>query len=920
MSILRSITGGLRSLFHGKRDNREMDREVSSFLEISAREKMKAGMSRADAMRAARMEIGSADMVKEESRAWGWESRLETVWQDLRYAARVLAKNPGFAAVAVLSLALGIGANTAIFTLIDSVLLKTLPLKNPHELVIFEWWIPPGAVEPRMWMSGNSWDEDGKSVGTPLPYPAFAAMRASQRGVADMFAISDMGRANLVADGTADLTRAEMATAGIFNTLGLHPAAGRFYDEQDDRAGASPVCVISYGYWKRRFGADPNISGKQITLSGVPFAIAGVMPGGFDGVQTGDHVDVWAPLALQSLIDPNMDPKVSMFAAADHWWLIVMGRLKPGVSRAQAETQLNAIFTPVATDGISARQAGDHYAIPALQLEGGAQGLGQLSRTYSRPLFVLLALVGLVLLIACANVANLLLARGTARQREIGVRLSLGASRWRLMRQLLTESLLLAGVGGALGYLLATWGSGVLVAMISPKTSPLALDMSLDARVLAFSIGICILTALLFGIAPAWRAARTDLTPALRQGSPGAAGLKLGWGKTLVAAQVALSLVLLFGAALFVRTLVNMRHIQAGFEADHVLLFGLHPSSDYKEPALKALYAEVQERLTTLPGVISATASWHLIVHDGARGERVTVPGYTVKSAEDRSSYIMPAGPNFFATMRIPILRGRDFNVRDTANSPKVYVINEAFARKYFGGRDPLGERMGMGGEHPEADGQVIGIVRDAKYASLRNDAPPTVYQPLQQAFDIPYMNYEVHTAGDPLEMVPTVRAAVASIDPKVPIYRIQTEENLVDEALTQERLFAKLTSFLGGLALVLACIGLYGTLAYAVARRTREIGIRMALGAKQFDVLGMVLRETLVLIAVGIAVGVPAALGATRLASGFIADFLYGLKPTDVASIVAAASLLAAVALCAGAIPARRAAKVDPLIALRYE
>lgn len=918
--MLRNIVDGLKSLIRRRANNSELDREVESFLEISVREKMQAGMSRAEAMRAARLEIGSADVVKEDVRAWGWESRVETVWQDLRYAARVLTKNPGFTAVAVLSLALGIGANTAIFTLIDSVLLKTLPLKNPHELVIFEWWIPPGAVEPRMWMSGNSWAEDGKSVGTPLPYSAFAAMRASQSGVADMFAISDLGRANVVADGSADLVRGELASAGIFNTLGLRPAAGRFYDGQDDRAGAPPVCAISYAYWQRRFGADPNISGKQIALSGVPFAIAGVMPAGFDGIQTGDRVDVWAPLALQPLVDPNLDPRVSMFTAPDHWWLIVMGRLKPGVSRAAAEAQMNAVFTPVAAQGLSPRHPGEHYAIPALQLAGGAQGLGELSRTYSRPLFVLLALVGLVLLIACANVANLLLARATARRREIGVRLSLGASRWRLMRQLLTESLLLAGLGGALGCGLAAWGTEVLVSMISPKTQPLALDLTLDARVLAFSIGICILTALLFGIAPAWRAARTNLTPALRQGSPGAAGSKLGWGKTLVVAQVALSLVLLFGAALFVRTLVNMRHIQAGFEADHVLLFALHPSSDYKEPALKALYAEVQERLKALPGVLSATASWHLIVHDGARGEQVNVPGYLQKSAEDRSAYIMPAGPNFFATMRIPILRGRDFNTRDTANSPKVYVINETFARKYFGDRDPLGQRMGMGGEHPEPNGQVIGIVRDAKYASLRNDAPPTVYQPLQQASDIPYMNFEVHTAGDPLAIVPAVRAAVASIDPKVPVYRVQTQENLVDEALTQERLFAKLTSLLGALALVLACVGLYGILAYAVARRTREIGIRMALGAKQFDVLGMVLRETLMLIAAGIALGIPAALGATRLASGFISDFLYGLKSTDVASIVAAAGLLAGVALCAGAIPARRAAKVDPLIALRHE
>ena len=920
--MFRKIVAGLKSLVHRREDARELDREVDSFLEISAREKMKAGMGRGEAMRVARMEIGSADTVKEEVRAWGWEARVETVWQDLRYAARVLTKNPGFVAVAVLSLALGIGANTAIFTLIDSVLLKPLPVKNANELVVFEWWIPLNLTGPRLWMSGSSWKEGEKSVGTPLPYPAFAAMRASQRAVADMFAISEMGRTNVIADGNADLARADMATAGIFDALGLRPAVGRFYSEGDDRVGAAPVCVISYGYWQRRFGADPNISGKQITLSGVRFAIAGVTPAGFEGVQNGEQVDLWAPLAMQPLIDPNMDPKVSMFAAADHWWLIVMGRLKPGVSRAEAEAQLSTIFNQTAKEGLLPRHPGEPYTVPGLQLSPGAQGLGGLSRTYSRPLFILLGLVGLVLLIACANVANLLLARGTARQKEIGVRRSLGASTSRLVRQFLTESLLLAAAGGALGCVLANWGSGVLLAMISPATHPLYLDLSIDRRVLGFSTGLCIVTALLFGMAPAWRAARAELTPALRENSAGSSGTKLGlgWGKSLVVGQVALSLVLVFGAALFVRTLVNMRHIQAGFGADHVLIFSLRPSSSYKEPALKSLYAEVQEKLTALPGVISATASWHLIVHDGQRGDQVNVPGYAAATAKDRSVSVMPAGPDFFVTMRIPILRGRDFTARDTANSPKVFVINEAFARKYFAGRDPMGQPMGLRGESAKADGEVIGIVRDTKYGSLRNDAPPTAYEPLQQASEIPYMNFEVHTAGDPLALVPGVRSLVVSIDANVPIYGVQTQENLMSDALMQERLFAKLTSFLGVLALALACVGLYGTLSYAVARRTREIGIRMALGAKQFDVLGMVLRETLILIATGIAIGVPSALGATRLAAGLIADFLYGLKSTDAASIVAATGLLAAVAMCAGAIPARRAARVDPLIALRHE
>jgi predicted permease len=922
MSFLQSIASGLRSLFRKEQVNQELDDELHTFLEMAAGEKMKEGMSRKDALRAVRLERGDLRVAKEAVRTAGWESFVETCWQDLRFAARMLRKSPGFTTVVVLSLALGIGANTAIFTLIDAILFKMLPVKNPQELALLQWSVPLEHGLHHIWYAGSSWPENNKEVGFSFSYPAFQQLRAHNQVLSDLFAFADLGgEVNVVADGESGLAHAQMASGHIFTTLGVRPVAGRLFVEGDDSPAAQPVCVISEGYWKRRFGARTGIGDKTVVIAGVPFHVIGVTEPNFFGLTPGSSIDVWVPLATQPLVEPNLDPKVSMFTASDHWWVQIMGRMKPGVSRAQAASALDVIFKPAATEVIKSR-SGEPAVVPSLELGPAGQGFGQLHHQFSRPLFILMGVVSLVLLIACANVANLLLARARARGKEIGLRLSLGASRGRLLRQLLTESIFLGFLGGAVGCVFAYWGTRLLISLISSTGNTLSLAVSPDLRVVGFTAGACLFTAILFGLAPAWRAARTDLVPGLKQ-SPqnlSTAGLRLGLGKALVVAQVALSLVLLFGAGLFVRTLVKLKNVDTGFDTRNVLLFGLNPTkSGYKEAALNDFFFRVDQHLSALPGVESATASFHAPINDGRRGHMLRAPGLTLPP-DQMSVAVMPAGPRFFSTMRIPLLRGRDFNERDTERAPKVAVVNQAFVKRYFSDRDPMGQHIGFDPDPANQDMEIVGIAGDTKYGSLRDETPVTVYRPFAQESEVPYLYFELRTTGDPLALVPTVRAAVASVDRNVPLFGIETETQEINDALLQERLFAKLVGFFGLAALLLAAVGLYGILSYAVARRTAEIGIRMALGAQRANVLRMVLRETLLLILSGVVIGIPASFAAARLASSVISDLLFGIKATDASTIVFATIVLMAVAAFAGFLPARRATRVDPMVALRYE
>ena len=837
---------------------------------------------------------------------------LEATLTDLRYGLRLLARTPGFTAVAVLSLALGIGANTAIFTLIDAVLLRTLPVKNPQELVSLNVAEPSEHRFPR-WTDGNS--------DTAFPYTAYQQIRARNQVLSSLIAFKSLGRLNAQVNGAAELARGQLVTPDYFRALGVRLVLGRDFAEDDDRAGAAPVAIISYAYWQRRFGADPSVTARRIAINGVSFAIIGVTMPEFFGLQAGSALDLSMPFAVQAQVLPSLaEPGVSLFAAADHWWIEVMGRLRPGITEEQARANLDVVFRQSLLEAQLPAKAGEARAIPGIRVVAGGRGLDSLRSQFSKPLFILMTVVGVVLLIACANIANLLLVRATARQKEIGVRLSVGATRARLVRQLLLESLVLASLGGLAGLALAYWGSSILVAMMQRGNFPIVLDLRPDMSVLAFTAATCLLTGVLFGLTPAVRATRADLVPALKQS---ASNLASGHGRlrltrSLVVSQIALSLVLLFGAGLFVRTLVNLETQNVGFSRDNLLLFGIAPrEAGYKGTRYANLCREIQTRIAGLPGVKSATSSLHLLLSGSIRGNGIAVPGYSPAPKENMSVQVLPVGTDFLSTMGITLLQGRDLTAHDDENAPKVGLINQAMASKYWAGLNAVGQHFKMG----KLDLEVVGVVQDAKYSSLRRETPPIVYHPYVQDMDsMPHMHFEVRTAGDATPLLPAVRQAVRSIDSRLPLFDVRTQTQQIDELLLQERLFARLTGFFGALALILVGVGLYGVMSYTVARRTNEIGIRMALGAQRGNILGMVLREVLLLVGLGVALGVAGSFATARLAQATVSGLLFGLKIDDATVIVLAAVVLVTVATLAGLVPARRASRVDPMVALRYE
>ena len=920
-----------------------MDEEMRFHLEMKTREYLGGGMSPEEARASALRSFGNVPLLKEDSReVWGWRW-LDDLLQDLRFTTRLLAKAPGFTLVVVLSLALGIGANTAIFTLIDAVLLKMLPIRNPQQLRQVLWAGPhdPGELRLRNAYSGGfcSFDEPDVEMGCSFSYPTFDQVREQGQGFSHVFTFTEAGDLNVIVNGQAALAPGELVSGDYFAGLGVQPLLGRIIAPTDDQPGAPPVAVISYGYWERRFGSDPAIVGKSVPMNGIPFTIIGVAPSEFFGVEPGNSPEIWVPLREKTEFDqarekrsapkprgqgpevPKQAQAQSDFENRQYWWLRIMGRLKPGMSDAQARAELETIFRQSVSAGLS--PAPKPQDLPRLELRPASRGIETLRWQFSKPLMVLMAVVGLVLLIACANVANLLLARGSARQRELAVRLALGAARRRLIRQLLTESLLLSLMGGAIGLLLAYWGSHLLVTFMSGGWWQINVDVNPDARILGFTLGVALLTGVLFGLVPALRGTRVDLTPALKESAgslafrPGRA--RLGLGKFLVVAQVAISLLLVVGASLFVRTLVNLETLDVGFNRKNLLLFSMDPTtSGYSGQSLAAFYRDVRERLRALPGVRSTSFSQYALVGGSYSSYGISIAGYKPKPQEDMSVGVLGVGPGFFETMGIPIVLGRSIGAQDNETSPKVAVVSEAFARHYFPGQSPVGRRFGFSDKNP-SEIEIVGVARNAKYPSLNPDYDigATVYvASLQKPENLWQMNFEVRTAGNPMSWAPAIRQAVQRLDKNVPLSNVKTQTEQIDETIVNERLFAKLTSFFGLLALGLACVGLYGTMSYTVVRRTNEIGIRMALGAQKRGVMGMVLRESLLLVAVGIALGLPLAFAATRL----VKSFLFGLTPTDPPTLLGSTLVLAAVAALAGYLPARRATRVDPLIALRYE
>jgi predicted permease len=932
--MLNKLRLRLRALFFKSKMEEELDDEVRFHLEREIQENIARGMRPEEARVAALRSFGGVERVKEESRDERGIRFLEEIWQDLRYGGRMLWKNPGFTLVAVITLALGIGANTALFSLVDAVLLKMLPVRKPEELVLFKWTMGPRWAARMTSGDVKSDAATGLTVGDPFSYPAFEQFRAESRTLSDVFAFVSSSQLNLKIDGQAEAVAGQFVTGGFYAGLGVQPALGRMITNDDDRASANPVAVISYRYWQRRFGLDATVVGKTINVNSVPFTIIGVTPRQFYG---GLQLDDSPNLSLPLLMEPRVARGQSELHDASLWNLRVMGRLKPGAHSEAVRAELESAFQQNALAGWNSfrnsspldRRPPDHAQppdLPRLQITSGAQGLASLREAYRQPLKIMLFVVALTLLVACANVANLLLARAESRRQEVAVRLALGAGRFRLIRQLLTESLLLAGLGGALGWALAWWSKGLLLMWRPGGGGRLNTDLPLDWRVFGFTAAVVLGASLLFGLAPALRATRVDLNSALKENARGASGSLSRLGKSLVIAQVAVSLVLLVWAGLFVRTLRNLQSVELGFNAENLLLFKVDPhTKGYKNEQIAPLYQQMIERIEAVPGVRSATISEITLLSR----RLINGPAYAHRRAPlpqaERIVFQQNVRWNYFATMGMPLLAGRSLTPRDDERAPKVAVINQTMARRFFGDENPVGQRFGFNSNKSD-EFEIVGVVGDTKYFEQRQENPSVAYLSYQQR-SLRGTTFAVRTVSDPMGMIGAVREAVRQVDRDLPLFQIKTQREQADEALAQERFFPKLAGLFGLLALGLASIGLYGVMAHAVAQRTHEIAIRMALGATQASVLKRVIGQGMSLAAIGIALGAAVALALARSVSSasfelarFISDLLFGVRADDPATFVVIAALLIIVALLACYLPARRATKVDPMVALRYE
>jgi predicted permease len=1008
----------------------QLEQEIREHIEMETQDNIARGMSAEEARYAAVRKFGNVRRVQEDARdVWSFVW-LEQLWQDVRFGLRMLLKSPAFTAVAVLTLAFGIGANTAIFSLIDAVMLRSLPVENPAQLVLLKWSArkAPNIHGMASWgdCPGDLREGRANPSGCSFSEPMFREI-AQANIFSGAAAFANSGRLDLTGNGPASVINGQLVSGDFFRTMGLKAALGRLLDASDDTAAAAPVTVLNYGYWQTAFGGSRDVIGRTIELNAVPFTIVGVVEQRFTGITPGSDYDVWVPLFQGGKINPQQKIQSSLGMLdrqhdAAHWWLTIVGRLKPGTPPAQSQAMVSGVFrnemlhgavpmlhgnpaagvliprlaapatgrsapgpgpmpAPIPMQGASGNAAVQFHSEvsgappsqspgngnmmfglpgpqaapasgarsaespsvpqtfsteednPQVTLISAPTGLVGTRERYSDPLYLLMLAVGIILLIACANVAGLMLARAAARQKEMAVRLALGAGRARIVRQLLTESVMLSVLGGALGVLFAYWGAHTIISFVSSNQArPLGFAMGVDLRVLGFTVAVSLLTGILFGVAPAFRSARVDLTPTLKEGEGSSAGSGhsgarwLSAGNALVMTQVALAVVVLVGAGLLVRTLANLRNVDLGFDAHNILIFGLDPTlAGYKGAQVDSLYRDLQGRLGETPGVKSASYSMMPLLSNGLMMTMFHWPG----TPEDQSSEsdILQVGPNFFETLHIPFLAGRSFaaadfqlaaaNGADTPTSaPTPVIVNQAFVQKYLGQQNPIGKPFGesaAGPMGPATPGyEIVGVVRDAKYNDLRREIHPMMYEPQS----VGGATFELRTAADPQALLPAIREVVGQVNADLPLFNVTTQSQQIDRLLFQERLVARLTGFFGVLALVLACIGLYGLLSYEVSRRTREIGIRIALGAQPERVLKLVLWQGIALAIVGAAVGIGAALGVTR----YLASMLFNVRASDPWTMGAVAVLLASVALAACYIPARRATRVDPMVALRHE
>ena len=907
-----------------RRRESELQDELQFHLSEEMEERQADGLPVDEAAWAARRDLGNATLVREDARAqWSWVL-LEQLLQDVRYGLRGMFRNRTFTALAALSLALGIGANTAIYSFMDAILLRSLPVTDPASLVVVKWRSGPrDRVNPHSFVlrsADGRFDPDDSGVTGPIfPFPAFERLRRASRPVlSSLFAHKPAGRLNVVIGGEAELVQGEHVSGNFFRGLAVVPAAGRLIQEDDDRAGAPPVVVLSSGYAQRRFGDATGAIGQTILVNNVAIAVVGVAPHEFFGVDPASSPHLYLPMRATSFLLHDLGEEA--YIDPNYYWVEMMGRLKPGVELSQAQSALSGPFAQwVATTATTDRERAN---LPALRLEEGAAGLDSLRRQYSKPLYVLLAMVGLILAIACANTANLLLARSAARAREIAVRLSLGAGRWRVVRQLLTESVMLAALSGALGILIAIAGMGLLTALLANGQEGFTLHAELNRNVLLVTLTLSLLSGVLFGLAPALQATRSGLMQKLRDRSVSAVGAglrtrRLSLTQILVVAQIATSLLVLVAAGLFVRTLTNLQSVALGFNRDNVLLFEINaPQAGLPQARIADFYGDLQRRLGQAPGVRDVTLSHASLIRAGR------AHGLTVEGRPTDGTRVLWTGSRFFTTMEIPILRGREIVESDRQGALPVVVVSELFARTYFDKADALGRPVEIGGSL-RVDGkplvfQIVGVAANARYGGLKGNPPPVVYVPYAQvpAPQLERVTYAMRTESDPLGYAAAVRRIVHDADGRVPVTNVKTQAADIDQTINQEIVFARLCSAFAILALTIACVGLYATMAYTVARRTNEIGLRLALGARRGGVIWMMLRDVCVLTMVGLVVGAAAAVAAARL----IESFLFETKPNDPIAVGLAAVVLLTSALVAGYGPAWRASRVDPLTALRHE
>lgn len=899
LTAMRVLASRFLGLFRRKHFDHAMDEEFQSHLEMLADRFVSQGMAKSEALLAAKRQFGGVTQIKEQLRERNSIAFLDSLWADARYALRQMRKSPAFAATAVLTLALGIGANTAIFTLIDALMLRMLPVERPQELYQVEWLRPQGG-QPATSLTNALWE--------------------NLRGRQDVLSsVASWGQQefNLATGGAIQRANGVWVSGEYFGMLGVAPAVGRLITTADDQPGCAGVAVLSYDFWQWHYGGAAAV-GSTLALNGHPFTIIGVSAPGFYGLNVGSKFEVAAPNCSTRLLDGDR-PRL---AERSYWWLRIVGRIKPGVTPRQLSARLGALSAQVweaalpldwDKDGQNNFRHRTFFAVPA------ATGLSDLRQDFGQPLTVLMAVVAVVLLIACANVAALMLARATAQQREIAVRMALGASRLRLVRYLLTHALLLSAGGAVAGLLIAQWGTVLLVATLTTHGRAVFLDLSPDGRVLAFTCGIALLTAVLFSILPAFRSTRIRLTAAMHGATAGQAERTSPLRRWIAATQIALSLVLLVTAGLFLRSFTKLVRLDPGFDRQNVLLVnaGLR-STNLKSDQYIATFDAIQERLRALPGVAVVSRSRMTPLQGGQWDTLVFADSDAGMKAHD-DTFLNAVTPGYFATLRTPLLSGRDFTAQDRAGAQQVAIVNHTFAQQSFPGQDPIGHILRIS----QSDGtkgppiQVIGVAADAKYNDLREPMKPTVYLSVAQLTTQQSTNnsFELRTTLPLATMRGAIEAAVASVSPEVPL-EFYTLAEQVDDTLVQERLLAMLSGFFGAVALLLAMIGLYGVLSYLVTQRQTEFGIRMALGAQPSSILRLVMSDTFAMLAGGIIVGVGLSLATVRL----LQKMLFDLSPHDATTMLMAIGVLAAVGLLAGFLPARRATRVDPMVALRYE